>query len=98
MLALQAYFGVKSLAKLGTAIQDSGYEEIPVIAFHGLKEGARKMGEPFDYTMEEVTDWIDDEPSGIFQDILGAFNEDFMATQKGDEEEKKETPKAKTQK
>jgi hypothetical protein len=35
-------------------------EVIPIQIFYGLQFGAKKMGEEFNYTIEDVNEWLDD--------------------------------------
>jgi hypothetical protein len=42
------------------------------LVWAGLKDGARKEGEPFDATWEDVGDWLGDNP-GALQEVFGHF-------------------------
>jgi hypothetical protein len=88
---LSAEMGAKSFQDLGAKVAEIGIHDVPFLAWVGLKEGARFMGEPFDEKVETVSDWLDDESAGIFQTIMEKFTEDFSG---GEEEEKKTTAKA----
>lgn len=41
-------------------------------AYVGLKDGARKYKQPFDHSIEEVADWMDDSPDA-FIELFGEF-------------------------
>jgi len=40
-----------------------------VLCYAGLKEGARKEGNEFPHTVEDVGDWLDDEPTAVAEII-----------------------------
>jgi hypothetical protein len=49
-------------------------EQLLLLVFCALREGARKTGEPFDYTKEDVGDWFDENPN-VLTDITAFFVE-----------------------
>ena len=50
----------------------------------GLKHGARVEKKPFNFTIEEVADWLDDKPAAM-EETLNVFSSSFNTS----EEEKK---------
>jgi hypothetical protein len=44
------------------------------LVWAGLKDGARKEGQPFDATWEDVGEWIDDDPKAL-EEIIALANE-----------------------
>lgn len=50
----------------------------------GLKHGARVEKKPFNFTIEEVADWLDDKPEAM-EETLNVFSSSFNTS----EEEKK---------
>lgn len=89
---LSAKMGAKSFQDLGQKVTDIGIEDVPFLAYVGLKEGARYVGEIFETTEATVAEWLDDESAGIFQVVMLAFSNDFSGEQVV-EGEKKATAK-----
>jgi hypothetical protein len=48
------------------------------LAFWGLKDGARSEGKPFDMTVENIADLLDDDPSGLIVKIVDIFKKQFV--------------------
>ena len=69
----------KNFQELGEKTAAMGFDDIPFLAFLGLKEGAKAEGIAFDVTPEQVAVWMDDEPAGIFTAVMQSFEEDFTA-------------------
>tara|TARA_R110002020_G_scaffold101665_1_gene239303 strand:+ start:9725 stop:10042 length:318 start_codon:yes stop_codon:yes gene_type:complete len=74
-----SYLGIKEICKacnlklsemyqLGTEV-----DHIGIIAFHGLKSGAKKIGEPFEYSVQDIEEWLDNEDFGKIGEIFEAF-------------------------
>ena len=94
---LFAAFGVKTFVELGDKVANAGLDEIDIITHAGLKEGAKQINEPFDHTVEEVGEWLDNEHAGLFNDILEIFMHDFSpGAEKGGAVEKKTLTKSKS--
>tara|TARA_R110002074_G_scaffold129674_1_gene270951 strand:+ start:54 stop:353 length:300 start_codon:yes stop_codon:yes gene_type:complete len=62
---------LNELNQLGTEI-----EHIGVIAFYGLKYGAKKQGDKFNYKISDVEEWIDNEDFSKITEIFEAFQLD----------------------
>jgi len=62
---------LSELHKLGTEIDHVG-----IIAFFGLKYGAKKIGEPFDYKIKDIEEWLDNEDFSKINEIFEAFQLD----------------------
>ena len=82
--------GLQDLARVGENL--SLINAINLI-YVGLKHGARKSKDDFNYTSDDIADWIDDEGMDIFNEAMEIFS-DQMAKM-NPEEEKKKTAKAK---
>ena len=91
---LAGELGAKSFQDLAAKVADIGIQDIPFLTFVGLKEGARKVGEPFPETLEIVGEWLDDEDANIFEKVMDALGADMTRT--SEEEEKKTPAKSKT--
>jgi len=62
---------LNELNKLGTEL-----EHIGIIAYYGLKYGAKKNGEKFNYKIADIEDWLDNEDFGKLNEIFEAFQLD----------------------
>ena len=62
---------LNELNKLGTEI-----DHIGVIAYFGLKYGAKKNGEKFNYKISDIEDWIDNEEFSKINEIFESFQLD----------------------
>jgi hypothetical protein len=62
---------LNELNQLGTEI-----DHIGIIAYFGLKYGARKAGDKFPYKIADVEQWLDDEDFGKISEIFEAFQLD----------------------
>lgn len=61
--------------------------------YHGFNDGARQAKRPFPYTLDEICDWFDDAPSGIFEDILKIYKKhQGIKTESPTDTEKKPQP------
>jgi len=79
-----ATFG--KLSKTGVAdlsIFESGmnFEDILLLIYCGLKEGARKEGKEFKNTVEDVGDWLDEDIDKI-EEFLKLFAEQMPKSKK----------------
>lgn len=65
--------GIKlsEMSKLGTEV-----DHIGVIAYYGLKYGAKKNGEQFKYKLNDIEQWIDNEDFSKINEIFEAFQFD----------------------
>lgn len=52
--------GIKKFREIGEALADMDMDEIPWFAHQCLKDAAEKEGDVFDYTKEQVEEWLDD--------------------------------------
>jgi hypothetical protein len=77
-----SYLGLKEICKhcglklnelnqLGTEM-----EHIGIIAFYGLKYGAKKNGDKFTHKLKEVEEWLDNEEFSKINEIFEAFQLD----------------------
>ncbi len=62
---------LSELHQLGTEIDHVG-----IIAFFGLKYGSLKIGEPFNYKIKDVEEWLDNEDFSKINEIFEAFQLD----------------------
>lgn len=53
------------LAQMQSLGSDLTMKDVIILMWCGLKEGARKQGDQFSATIEDVGDWIDDDPGSI---------------------------------
>jgi len=78
-------FGFNSLAEFGRItglklqdLQNLGssltIEQVIVLVWCGLRYGAKKEGKPFDYTVEDVGDWLDEDPN-LVAEMLNTYGE-----------------------
>jgi hypothetical protein len=63
----------KSLINI-SAGENLTVEQLLLLVYCGLREGARKVGEPFDFVREDVGDWFDENPN-VLTDITAFFVE-----------------------
>tara|TARA_R100001163_G_scaffold11355_1_gene10386 strand:+ start:885 stop:1184 length:300 start_codon:yes stop_codon:yes gene_type:complete len=66
---------LNQMDKLGTEI-----DHIGIIAYYGLKYGAKKNGEQFKYKVQDIEDWLDNEEFGKINEIFEAFQLDQPQT------------------
>jgi len=92
LVRLSDHLDAKSFQDLGEKVMEMGVKDLPFLTHLGLLEGARKMKEEFDASVENVEEWLDDESAAIFQTVLEAFGADFA----GGTEEKKPAAKGRT--
>lgn len=78
---LSAALGAKTFTELGEKVADIGVDDVATLTQIGVSEGCRHTGQAFEHTIDEVGEWLDDEPAGIFQTVLEIFMEDFSAGQ-----------------
>ena len=64
---------IGDLDKIGSGMD---FSHIRALVFCGLKAGARRAGEKFTATLEDVGDWMDDNP----ESLVACFDE-FVASQ-----------------
>jgi hypothetical protein len=62
------------LDKIGA---QSSLMDILRLAYWGMKDGARSEGKPFDLTVENIADLLDDNPSGHVVRIVNIFKKQF---------------------
>jgi len=62
---------LKDLNQLGTEI-----DHIGIIAYYGLKHGAKKAGNKFAYKIVDIENWIDNEDFSKVNEIFEAFQLD----------------------
>ena len=62
---------LNELNKLGSEI-----DHIGVIAYFGLKYGAKKIGEKFTYKIADIEEWLDNEDFSKISEIFEAFQLD----------------------
>lgn len=67
----EAGLKLNELNKLGTEI-----DHIGIIAFYGLKYGAKKNGDKFPHKIKDVEEWIDNEDFAKINEIFEAFQLD----------------------
>lgn len=63
-----------------------------VLAWCGLKDGHRKAGEPFDLTVDDVADLMDDDVNAL-EKVMGVFADHFVAMYGEGETEVEQPPK-----
>ncbi len=77
-----SYLAIKDICKecglkLGELNElGSEIDHVGIIAFFGLKYGAKKIGEPFKHTIKDVEEWLDNEDFGKINEIFEAFQID----------------------
>jgi hypothetical protein len=62
---------LNEMDKLGSEI-----DHIGIIAYYGLKYGAKKNGEEFKYKVRDIEQWLDNEDFGKINEIFEAFQLD----------------------
>jgi|TARA_R100001443_G_scaffold110928_1_gene123346 hypothetical protein len=62
---------LSEMNQLGTEI-----DHIGIIAYYGLKYGAKKIGEPFKFKVSDVENWLDNEDFNKMTEIFEAFQLD----------------------
>lgn len=77
-----------SLKDLGKIGQDMSLTSAVSLIYCGLKHGARRAKKDFNYTSDDVADWIDEEGMDIFNEAMEIFSES-LATLNKDEKKKK---------
>ena len=83
------------LQDLNTIGANMGLQDAIYLAFSGLKHGARRAKKEFNYTIDDVADWIDDEGMDIFTEIMEHFSESMTKITPDSEKKKKEVQKTK---
>ena len=81
--------GLQDLSKLGSNLS---LQAAIQLIYCGLKHGARRSKEDFNFTSDDVADWIDDEGMDIFNEAMALFGQ-AMATISPDEKKKKGSKK-----
>tara|TARA_R100000458_G_scaffold59929_2_gene72829 strand:- start:5658 stop:5999 length:342 start_codon:yes stop_codon:yes gene_type:complete len=61
------------LQDLGNIGENLSLSNAISLIYCGLKHGSRKSKQDFNYTMDDVADWIDDEGMGIFNEVMEIF-------------------------
>lgn len=83
----------KGLNDLQTMGDNMNIEEALALCYAGLKQGARKAGQSFDLTLEEVGDLFDADQNG-FIEIMAAFSEAYeVEAEPGNAKGDKKSPK-----
>ena len=79
--------GTEHLSDFETINERIGLRELPQFLFYGLQDGARKEKMPFDATVEDVEDWLDDYDGpilggedGLLARVLMAFSDAYQQT------------------
>lgn len=71
-----------SLQGLGKEMVDNPFLTYPAILFFGAKRSAEKSKESFNHELDDVFDWVDDEPEGLLGEkvisIATCFSETIM--------------------
>ena len=80
---------LQELSKIG---QNMSLTSAIQLIYCGLKHGARRQKENFDYTHNDIADWIDNEGMEIFNEAMEVFTESLA---KLNTEEKKKKAKGK---
>ena len=62
---------LSELNQLGTEIDHVG-----IIAYYGLKHGAKSISEKFNYKISDIEEWIDNEEFSKINEIFEAFQFD----------------------
>lgn len=65
-----------SMAELENLGDNMRLKDALFLVWVGLKHGARVEKKPFTYTVEEVADWLDDDP-GAMERVLEVFGQSF---------------------
>jgi len=63
--------GLNQLSSLGSEI-----DHIGIMAYFGLKHGASKNGEEFNYKIKDIEEWLDNEDFSKLNEIFEAFQLD----------------------
>lgn len=63
------------------------FENIEILAYHGLISGAESSGQPVDFTLKDIANWLDDSGMGKIQEILAAFGDSQSVTDETEESE-----------
>jgi len=84
--------GLQDLGKIGENLSLSNAISLIYV---GLKHGARKTKEDFNYTSYDVADWIDEEGMDIFNEAMEIFSDQMATMTPEDEEIKKKGSKKK---
>lgn len=71
-----------TLAEMGDRLQAARLNDLKVLLWAGLKDGARKEGLSFDATPDDVGDWIDEDGQGVYEAVFAHF----VASQPQEEE------------
>ena len=77
-----SYLCLKEICKkLGLKLNElnqlgSEIDHIGVIAYFGLKYGAKKIGEKFTYKIADIEEWLDNEDFSKISEIFEAFQLD----------------------
>ena len=78
-------FGIQDLSKVGENIS---LDNAITLIYVGLKHGARKSKEDFNFTADDVGDWIDDQGMDVFNEAMEMFGKS-MAKITPEEQKKK---------
>lgn len=97
---IQEHFKV-SISDFGRLIDTTTFNFYPVAFYYGLLSYSEKNKEDIDYTLQDVIDWIDDEPKGLLdgkmQPVVNCFLESigFRLAPDPNEEIQEETKESK---
>lgn len=64
-----------SLQELGKIGDNLSLTSAIQLIYCGLKHGCRRQKKDFNYTHEDIADWIDDEGMDVFNDAMEVFTE-----------------------
>ena len=84
------------LNDLGTIGENLSLSNAISLIYVGLKHGARKQNEDFNYTVDDIGDWIDEAGMEVFNECMEVFTQQMAKL--NPEEEKKKKTKGTTQK
>tara|TARA_R100000664_G_scaffold16331_1_gene25096 strand:- start:14809 stop:15153 length:345 start_codon:yes stop_codon:yes gene_type:complete len=82
-----------SLEDLGSIGKNLGLTAAIQLIYCGLKHGARRNKEDFNYTHYDVGDWIDDEGMEVFNECMEIFSDSLSKLNPKEEEKKKKGEK-----
>jgi len=82
--------GLNDLGNIGEKLSLSN---AIALIYVGLKHGARKSKEDFNYTTYDVGDWIDEEGMSVMNEAMEIFGEQMAKITPEEEEKKKKVTK-----
>ena len=76
------------LQELGTLGQNISLSAAIQLIYCGLKHGARRTKESFNFTDDDVADWIDDEGMDVFNEDMEIFSSSLAKMNPGEKKKK----------